>query len=162
MTTLAGVPLYEEDHSSIFWWLAATWFVARQVCSTWVVKRPTLLSTHSFCSIMLQNKLYVFVARFIVPWAITSAEASLCCREAGETEKDGARGTMEKKPLPSSHHPPARFLFFHYCYFYWDTLYPSEASAEESVPWVNNAFTLITCLNRGAFRLRMCCTERLL
>jgi len=103
VTTLTGVALYEEDHSSIFWWLAATWFVARQVCRTWVVKRPTLLSTHSFCSIMLQNKLYVFVARFIVPWAITSTEASLCCREAGETEKDGARRTMEKKALPSSH-----------------------------------------------------------
>ena len=39
---------------------------------------------------------------------------------------------------------------------------PIGASAEESVPWVNNAFTLITCLNRGAFCLRMCCTARLL
>ena len=160
---MAKFPLHEEDHSSIFWWLAATWFVARQVCSTWVVKRSTLFSTHSFCTIMLQNKLHVFVASFTVLWAFYSAEVSLCCREAGETEKDGARGTMEKKkPLPSSHRPPARFLFFDYCYFYWDTLYPSEASAEESVPWVNNAFTLITCLNRGAFCLRMCCTERLL
>ena len=61
---------------------------------------------------MLQNKLYVFVARFIVPWAITSAEASLCCREAGETEKDGARETMEKKAFalfPSS--PRALSIF---------------------------------------------------
>ena len=61
---------------------------------------------------MLQNKLYVFVARFIVPWAITSAEASLCCREVSETEKDGARGTMEKKAFalfPSS--PRALSIF---------------------------------------------------
>ena len=80
--------------------------------STWVVKRPTLFSTHPFCSIMLQNKLHVFVASFIVLWAFYSAEVSLCCREAGKTEKDGARGTMEKKPLPSSHRPPRALSIF--------------------------------------------------
>ena len=111
VTVLTGVPLYEEDHSSFFWWLAATWFFARQVW-TWVVKRPTLLSTHSFYSIMLQNKLYVFVARFIVPWAINSAEASLCCREAGETEKDGAGDDVKKKAFTLFLSSPARFLFF--------------------------------------------------
>ena len=37
--------------------------------------------------------------------SLSSAEASLCCGEAGEKEKDSARGTMgrgkrEERPLP--------------------------------------------------------------
>ena len=54
-----------------------------------------------------------------------SAEASLCSREPEEKEKESARGTMGRGKtapafslFPSS---PVRFLFFDYCYFYWDT-----------------------------------------
>ena len=43
---------------------------------------------------------------------LSSAEASLRCREAGEKEKESARAIMGS---------PARFLFFSYCYFYRDT-----------------------------------------
>ena len=43
---------------------------------------------------------------------LSSAEACLCCREAGEKEKESARGMMGST---------ARFLFFSYCYFYRDT-----------------------------------------
>ena len=64
--------------------------------------------------------------------ALSSAKASLCLREAGEKEKESGRGTMGREKIyerlireapilslfPSS---PARLLFFHYCYFYWDT-----------------------------------------
>ena len=64
--------------------------------------------------------------------ALSSAKASLCLREAGEKEKESARGTMGREKIyerlireapilslfPSS---SARLLFFHYCYFYWDT-----------------------------------------
>ena len=53
---------------------------------------------------------------------LSSAEASLWCREAGEREKKKALGTMgrgkREKAFPSS---PARYLFFDYCYFYRDT-----------------------------------------
>ena len=58
---------------------------------------------------------------------LSSAEASLCCGEAGEKEKESARGTMgrgkrEERPavslFPSS---PARFLFFRLFYFDGDT-----------------------------------------
>ena len=43
-------------------------------------------------------------------WALSSAEASLCCGEAGEKEKESARGTIGRgkreerfPPFPSSH-----------------------------------------------------------
>ena len=62
---------------------------------------------------------------------LSSAKASFCRREAGEREKESARGTMGRGKIyerlreasvlslfPSS---PARLLFFHYCYLYWDT-----------------------------------------
>ena len=60
---------------------------------------------------------------------LSSAEAFLCCREAGEKEKEsrgttgsGTREETRKAPVfslfPSL---PARYLFFDYCYFYWDT-----------------------------------------
>ena len=62
---------------------------------------------------------------------LSSAEASLCRREAGEKEIESARGTVgrgkrEKRlpSFPSSHlppPPPSHFLFFDYCYFYCDT-----------------------------------------
>ena len=35
----------------------------------------------------------------------------LCCGEAGEKEKESARGTMGT-PFPSSHRPPRAFYFF--------------------------------------------------
>ena len=43
--------------------------------------------------------------------SLSSAEASLCCGEAGEKEKESARGTTGRwmRDFPSS---PARFLFF--------------------------------------------------
>ena len=57
--------------------------------------------------------------------ALSSAEASLCCGEAGEKEKESAQGTMgrgERAPtvslFPSS---PVRFLFFLLFYFDGDT-----------------------------------------
>ena len=59
-------------------------------------------------------------------FSLASAEASLYRREAVEREKEDTRGTMGREKrrsqvfhlFPSS---PARFLFFDYCYFYWDT-----------------------------------------
>ena len=48
----------------------------------------------------------------------SSAEASLCCGEAGEKEKERARGTTvretreERHIFPSSHWLSVRFLFF--------------------------------------------------
>ena len=44
--------------------------------------------------------------------SLSSPEAFLCCREAGEKEKESARGAMVRGKS---------FLFFDYCYFYWDT-----------------------------------------
>ena len=48
----------------------------------------------------------------------------LCCGEAGEKEKESARGTMGRgkrdgrlPPFPSSHRPPRAFYFFDYWYF---------------------------------------------
>ena len=43
---------------------------------------------------------------------LSSEEASLYCREAGEKVEGSARAMMGS---------PARFLFFSYCYFYRDT-----------------------------------------
>ena len=51
---------------------------------------------------------------------LSSAEASLCCGEAGEKEKERARGTtvrekreeLERHIFPSSLWPSVRFLFF--------------------------------------------------
>ena len=52
---------------------------------------------------------------------LSSAEASLCCGEAGEEEKESAQGRMGRgkreerlPPLPSSHRPPRAFYFFDY------------------------------------------------
>ena len=74
---------------------------------------------------------------------LSSAKASFCRREAGEREKESARGTMGRGKIyerlreasvlslfPSS---PARLLFFHYCYLYWDT---ALSSAEAPTGWV--------------------------
>ena len=51
--------------------------------------------------------------------ALSSAEASLCCGEAGEKEKESARGTIGRgkreerfPPFPSSHLPLRAFYFF--------------------------------------------------
>ena len=58
-------------------------------------------------------------------FSLASAEASLYRREAGEREKKraGDNGKGKGKRLGFSLFPssPARFLFFGYCYFYWDT-----------------------------------------
>ena len=61
--------------------------------------------------------------------ALSSAEASLCCGEAGEKEKESARGTMgrgkreERLPrlFPLAIFPCALSDFSDYCYFYRDT-----------------------------------------
>ena len=63
---------------------------------------------------------------------LSSAEASLWCREAGEREKKKAlgmmgRGKRERKGFSLFPSSPARYLFFDYCYFYR----PGGASAEE-------------------------------
>ena len=49
-------------------------------------------------------------------FSLASAEASLCRREAGEREKESARGTMGREKrrsevFPSSHRPPRSFYF---------------------------------------------------
>ena len=54
---------------------------------------------------------------------LSSTEACLFGREAGDKEKERAWGAMGKGSgdfslFPS---PLARFLFFDHCYFYWDT-----------------------------------------
>ena len=58
-------------------------------------------------------------------FSLASAEASLYRREAGERGKKARGGQWEGERkearfslFPSS---PAHFLFFGYCYFYWDT-----------------------------------------
>ena len=50
--------------------------------------------------------------------SLSSAEASLCCGEAGDKEKESARGTMGRgnreerlPPFPSSHRSPRAFYF---------------------------------------------------
>ena len=60
--------------------------------------------------------------------ALPSAEASLCCGEVWEKEKESARGTMVRgkkeerlPPFPSSHLPLRAFYFSDFCYFYRDT-----------------------------------------
>ena len=80
------------------------------------------LSYTRLCSVSLCNAI-VLAGKEMV---LSSAEAFLCSREAGEKEKESARGTMGRgrtapafSLFPSS---PARFLFFDCCYFYWETL----------------------------------------
>ena len=58
---------------------------------------------------------------------LSSAEASLYCGEAGEKEKESARGMMGRgkreerlPPFPFSHFPRGAFFFFDYCCFYRD------------------------------------------
>ena len=66
----------------------------------------------------------------LVVFALSSAEASPLCvvGEAGEKEKESARGTF-----PSSHRPPRAFYFFDYFILMG---YPAGASAEERVVFV--------------------------
>ena len=56
---------------------------------------------------------------------LSSAEASLWCREAGEREKKESAGHdgkgKERKGFSLFPSSPARYLFFDYCYFYRDT-----------------------------------------
>ena len=79
------------------------------------------LSYTRLCSASLCNA-NVLAGKEVV---LSSAEAFLCSREAGEKEKESARGTMGRGKtapafslFPSS---PTRFLFFDYWYFYRDT-----------------------------------------
>ena len=62
----------------------------------------------------------------VLKGALTSAEALLCCGEAGEKEKESA-------PFPSSRCPPRTFYFFDYCYryFYGDTQWEPCAGESE-------------------------------
>ena len=57
---------------------------------------------------------------------LSSVEASLCCGEAGEKEKESARGTMGSFPLPIV---PRALSIFSIILFWWG--YPAGASAEE-------------------------------
>ena len=64
-------------------------------------------------------------------FSLASAEASLYRREAGEREKESARGTMGRgkrrsQVFPSSHRPPRAFHDFPVIAI----LYPTGASAE--------------------------------
>ena len=75
--------------------------------------------------------------------ALSSAEASLYCGEAGEKEKESARGTMGRgkreerlPPFPSSHRSPRAFYFCRLLIFWWG--YPAGASAEERVTNVSH------------------------
>ena len=82
---------------------------------------------------------------------LSSAEAFLCCREAGEKEKE-SRGTMGSGTreetrgapvfslLPSF---PARYLFFDYCYFYWDTQRGASAQQRAMKPWFLSLCTAV-------------------
>ena len=51
----------------------------------------------------------VCASHYLIP--LSSAKASLCCREAGEKEKRERTGHDEKRELS----------IFYYCYFYRDT-----------------------------------------
>ena len=67
---------------------------------------------------------------YVCQLPLSSAEASLCCREAMEKEKESAWRTMgrgkreERLPtIPTFHRPPrAVYYYYYYCYFYRDTL----------------------------------------
>ena len=57
---------------------------------------------------------------------LSSAEASLCRWDAGESEHESAKGTMGGKKregrlpaFPSCYRPLRALLFFDYSYFYW-------------------------------------------
>ena len=74
---------------------------------------------------------------------LSSAEAFLCRREAGEKEKESARGMMgrgkkEERPFPTFSlfpRPSRAFYFFHYCYFYWRTQRePLRRGEDEALP----------------------------
>ena len=71
------------------------------------MSKTTILHVHhAFLYISLPS-----LHNYDVKWPLSSAEASLYCGEAGEKEKESARGTT-----------PARFLFFvDYWYFDGDT-----------------------------------------
>ena len=78
------------------------------------------LSYTRLCSASLCNAI-VLAGKEVV---LSSAEASLRCREAGEKEKESAGHDGRGKTAPAFYlfpSSPARFLFFDYCYFYWDT-----------------------------------------
>ena len=109
VTVLTGVPLYEADHSSFFWWLAATWFVARQVW-TWVVKRPTSLSTR-FAALFCKTSC-MYLLPVLSYLELSPPQRPLCVVGRLGRQKKTARGARWKKmPLPSSHRPPRAFYF---------------------------------------------------
>ena len=62
--------------------------------------------------------IYLFHTNGFVSLSFT--EASLCCGEAGEKEKERARGTMGrgKRREASSYRPPRAFYFFDYCHIF--------------------------------------------
>ena len=77
---------------------------------------------------------------------LSSAEASLCCGEAGGKEKESMRGIR-------SHRPPHAFYFFHYCYFYRDTQW--EPLRRRELPdfyrWWGQLFTQQHCVMTISF-----------
>ena len=61
-------------------------------------------------------------------YTFSSAEASLCCREAGEREERRRTGIPRGPPFPTAHHPQRA------CYFSITVIfieYRARASAEE-------------------------------
>ena len=52
---------------------------------------------------------------------LSSVEASLCCREAGEKEWRVRWARWEGEREKRGPVPRALSIFFDYCYFYWDT-----------------------------------------
>ena len=52
---------------------------------------------------------------------LSSVEASLCCREAGEKEWRVRWARWEGEREKRRPVPRALSIFFDYCYFYWDT-----------------------------------------
>ena len=61
---------------------------------------------------------------------LSSAEASLCCGEAGRKKKRAREARWEGgRPFPSSHRPPRAFYFFRWLLFWWG--YLAGVSAEE-------------------------------
>ena len=82
---------------------------------------------------------------------LSSAEAFLCFREAGEKGKE-SRGTMGSGKRGETREPPvfslfpsfpARFLFFDYCYFCWDTQWGASAEERAMKPWFLSLCTAV-------------------
>ena len=66
-------------------------------------------------------------------YTFSSAEASLCCREAGEREERRRTGIPRGPPFPTAHHPQ-RACYFSITVIFID--YQARASAEERTIYI--------------------------